>query len=68
VRGGFEGHHFGHWRGVDGPRLSLGVSWTEAFPPFPSSPLERTPYEVELPGARRNKTIETPGIRKVARE
>ena len=26
VRGGFEGHHFGEWRGVDGPLISLGVS------------------------------------------
>ena len=26
VKGGFEGHHFGVWRGVEGPRISLGVS------------------------------------------
>lgn len=26
VKGGFEGHHFGEWRGVKGPRISLGVS------------------------------------------
>lgn len=27
VLGGFEGHHFGHWRGVKGPKISLGVSF-----------------------------------------
>ncbi|UNI17238.1 Adenosine deaminase [Purpureocillium takamizusanense] len=60
VRGGFEGHHFGYWRGVDGPRLSLGVSaggankpsWPlSPFPPFlsfPSLPLSKsTPQSVE---------------------
>lgn len=26
VLGGFEGHHFGHWRGVEGPKISLSVS------------------------------------------
>lgn len=26
VTGGFEGHHFGHWKGVAGPKISLGVS------------------------------------------
>lgn len=26
VSGGFEGHHFGHWRGVDGVKISLAVS------------------------------------------
>lgn len=26
VRGGFEGHHFGHWKGVAGPSISLAVS------------------------------------------
>lgn len=26
VEGGFEGHHFGAWRGVDGVKVSLGVS------------------------------------------
>ncbi|KAL3955977.1 hypothetical protein ACCO45_008823 [Purpureocillium lilacinum] len=31
VRGGFEGHHFGHWRGVDGPRLSLGTDDVGVF-------------------------------------
>lgn len=25
VRGGFEGHHFGHWKDVQGPMISLGV-------------------------------------------
>ena len=28
VKGGFEGHHFGAWRTVEGPRISLGVSNT----------------------------------------
>lgn len=28
VRGGFEGHHFRAWRGVEGPSISLGVSYT----------------------------------------
>lgn len=27
VLGGFEGHHFGHWRGVNGPNISLSVSY-----------------------------------------
>lgn len=26
VEGGFEGHHFGGWRGVEGVKVSLGVS------------------------------------------
>lgn len=34
VSGGFEGHHFGEWTGVDGPRISLGVS-----------PITRSRYE-----------------------
>lgn len=34
VRGGFEGHHFGHWIGVDGPRISLGVSFFLRLAPF----------------------------------
>ncbi|KAF6520166.1 hypothetical protein HZS61_016583 [Fusarium oxysporum f. sp. conglutinans] len=25
VLGGFEGHHFGHWRGVNGPKISLST-------------------------------------------
>lgn len=25
VTGGYEGHHFGYWRGVEGPKISLGV-------------------------------------------
>ncbi|KND90741.1 Adenosine deaminase-like protein [Tolypocladium ophioglossoides CBS 100239] len=31
VRGGFEGHHFGHWIGVDGPRISLGTDDVGVF-------------------------------------
>jgi adenosine deaminase len=27
VLGGFEGHHFGHWKGVEGPKISLSVSF-----------------------------------------
>lgn len=27
VLGGFEGHHFGHWRGVEGVKISLAVSY-----------------------------------------
>ncbi len=27
VEGGYKGHHFGYWRNVDGPRISLGVSY-----------------------------------------
>lgn len=26
VHGGFEGHHFGHWKDVKGPKISLAVS------------------------------------------
>lgn len=26
VKGGFEGHHFGHWKDVEGPLISLAVS------------------------------------------
>ncbi|KAF9776298.1 hypothetical protein IL306_005525 [Fusarium sp. DS 682] len=26
VSGGFEGHHFGHWRGVKGPKISLSTN------------------------------------------
>lgn len=26
VKGGFPGHHFGYWRDVEGPKVSLGVS------------------------------------------
>lgn len=31
VIGGFEGHHFGHWREVEGPKISLSVS-SQAYP------------------------------------
>jgi adenosine deaminase len=26
VSGGYKGHHFGYWRDIDGPRISLAVS------------------------------------------
>lgn len=29
VTGGFPGHHFGYWRGVQGPKISLAVCTTE---------------------------------------
>ncbi|KAL4732336.1 hypothetical protein ACLX1H_001351 [Fusarium chlamydosporum] len=31
VLGGFEGHHFGHWRGVKGPKISLGTDDVGVF-------------------------------------
>ncbi|KJZ76248.1 hypothetical protein HIM_04330 [Hirsutella minnesotensis 3608] len=31
VKGGFEGHHFGHWLGVDGPRISLATDDVGVF-------------------------------------
>ncbi|KAJ4260563.1 hypothetical protein NW762_007306 [Fusarium torreyae] len=31
VRGGFEGHHFGHWRGVEGPNISLSTDDVGVF-------------------------------------
>ncbi|KAF4469399.1 adenosine deaminase [Fusarium albosuccineum] len=31
VRGGFEGHHFGHWSGVEGPKISLGTDDVGVF-------------------------------------
>ncbi|KAF5024899.1 hypothetical protein F66182_3021 [Fusarium sp. NRRL 66182] len=31
VRGGFEGHHFGHWRGVAGPKISLSTDDVGVF-------------------------------------
>ncbi|KAM0561484.1 hypothetical protein ACHAPJ_003367 [Fusarium lateritium] len=31
VRGGFEGHHFGHWRGVEGPKISLSTDDVGVF-------------------------------------
>jgi hypothetical protein len=31
VEGGFEGHHFGGWRGVEGVKVSLGVSYSSLF-------------------------------------
>ncbi|KAM5353938.1 hypothetical protein ACJ41O_000588 [Fusarium nematophilum] len=31
VRGGFEGHHFGHWRGIEGPKISLGTDDVGVF-------------------------------------
>ncbi|EXM05601.1 hypothetical protein NOF04DRAFT_17085 [Fusarium oxysporum II5] len=31
VLGGFEGHHFGHWRGVNGPKISLSTDDVGVF-------------------------------------
>ncbi|KAF4972937.1 hypothetical protein FSARC_631 [Fusarium sarcochroum] len=31
VLGGFEGHHFGHWRGVEGPKISLSTDDVGVF-------------------------------------
>ena len=31
ISGGFEGHHLGHWMGVDGPKLSLGTDDVGVF-------------------------------------
>ncbi|KAF4341042.1 adenosine deaminase [Fusarium beomiforme] len=31
VLGGFEGHHFGHWRGVKGPKISLSTDDVGVF-------------------------------------
>ncbi|KAI1026827.1 hypothetical protein LB505_000746 [Fusarium chuoi] len=31
VLGGFEGHHFGHWRGVNGPNISLSTDDVGVF-------------------------------------
>ncbi|KAJ4124215.1 hypothetical protein NW768_009569 [Fusarium equiseti] len=31
VLGGFEGHHFGHWKGVEGPKISLSTDDVGVF-------------------------------------
>ncbi|KAM0250325.1 hypothetical protein ACHAP5_002386 [Fusarium lateritium] len=31
VLGGFEGHHFGHWRGVEGPKIALSTDDVGVF-------------------------------------
>lgn len=34
VKSGFEGHHFGEWRAVEGVKVSLGVSFVPSSPSF----------------------------------
>ncbi|KAG8673251.1 hypothetical protein FPOAC2_06692 [Fusarium poae] len=31
VLGGFEGHHFGHWRGIEGPKISISTDDVGVF-------------------------------------
>ncbi|SPJ81940.1 related to adenosine deaminase [Fusarium torulosum] len=31
VLGGFEGHHFGHWRGIEGPKIALSTDDVGVF-------------------------------------
>ncbi|KAM3479353.1 hypothetical protein MY8738_005511 [Beauveria namnaoensis] len=59
VEGGFAGHHFGYWRGVDGPSISLATDDVGVF----GSPLSKE-YEI----AARHFNLDREAICSLARE
>ncbi|KAM3514503.1 hypothetical protein MY11210_001846 [Beauveria gryllotalpidicola] len=59
VAGGFAGHHFGYWRGVDGPSISLATDDVGVF----GSPLSKE-YEI----AARHFNLDREAICSLARE
>ncbi|KAM3557264.1 hypothetical protein ARSEF4850_005162 [Beauveria asiatica] len=59
VAGGFAGHHFGYWRGVDGPSISLATDDVGVF----GSPLSKE-YEI----AAQHFNLDREAICSLARE